>query len=103
MYGQYSREDWSNTEMQRVKRLAKMEVRTTDPYYPWQNKYESVIKIINGKARRRRVHRNIPNMVWDFGMVWEADIYSRTAGKDGRPALEQSTWYRIDISEWLQF
>ena len=28
----------NNTEMQRVARLTRMEVRTTDPYSPWKNK-----------------------------------------------------------------
>ena len=46
---------------------------------------------------------NIPKRVWDFGMVWEADIYSLTAGKDIRPALERLTGGTIDISEWLEF
>ena len=36
-------------------------------------------------------------------MIWEADIYYRNAGKDGRPALEQLTGVTIDISEWLKF
>ena len=56
---------------------------------------------MKGKAKRRRVHRNIPKRVWDFGMVLEAGIYPRTAGKDGNPALEQLTGGAIDIPEWL--
>ena len=36
-------------------------------------------------------------------MVWEADIYSRTAGKDGRLPLERLTGDTIYISEWLEF
>ena len=35
-------------------------------------------------------------------MVWEVDIYSRTAVKYGRPALEQLTGDMIDIYEWLE-
>ena len=85
--------------MRIVSRLEIMEVLTTEPYYSWQNKYGSVIKIIKGKEKRRRVQRNIPKRVWDFGMVWEGDIYSRTAGKDGRPALNQLTGDTIDVSE----
>ena len=59
-----------NKGMQRVAILERMEVRTTETYYLWENKSESVIKIIQGKAKRRRVQRNIPKRVWDFGMVW---------------------------------
>ena len=58
-----------NTEIQRVERLARMEVLTTEPYYPWQNKADSFLKIIKGKAKRRKVQRIIPKTVWDFGMV----------------------------------
>ena len=36
-------------------------------------------------------------------MVWEAEIYSRTAGKDGCAALERLTGDTIDISECLEF
>ena len=81
--------------------MARIEVRTTEPYYPWQNKAEIFIEIIKGKARRRRVQRNLPRRVWDLGMVWEAEIYYRTVGKDGRPYLEKLTGDTIDISEWL--
>ena len=92
-----------NTEMQRVARLTRMEFQTTEPYSTLQNKAESINKIIKGKARRRRVQRNITKRVREFGMVWKADIYYRTAGKDGHPDLERSTGDKIDISEWLEF
>ena len=35
-------------------------------------------------------------------MVWEADIYSQTVGKDGIQDLEGLTVDTIDISEWLE-
>ena len=80
-----------NTEIQRVEGLARMDVCTTNSHYPWKNKAEIVIKIIKGKSNRRRVQRNIPKRVWGVGIVWEADIYYRTAGKDGHPDLKRST------------
>ena len=89
--------------MKRVARLARMEVQTNEPYSPWQNKADICIKIIKVKVNRRIFQRNIHKRVWDFGMVWEGDIYSRTAGKDGRPALERLTGDMIDIYEWLEF
>ena len=48
---------------------------------------ESVIKIIKVNAKIIIFQRNIPKRIWELGMVWEAEIYSRTAGKDGYPAL----------------
>ena len=88
--------------MQKVAILAIMEVWTTKPYYPWENKSESVIKIIKGESKRRRVRRNIPKRFWDFGTVWGVGIYFHTAGNDGRPALERLTGDTVDISEWLE-
>ena len=83
--------------MQIVARLARMEVQTTEPHSPWENITESVIKIIKGRFKRRRVQRNIPKRVWDIGMVWEADIYYRAAGKYGHPDLERSTGDTTEI------
>ena len=80
-------------------RLAIMEFRTTDPYSPCKNKAESVIGIIKGKAKRKIFQSNIPKRVWDFGMIWEAEIYPRNAGKDGRPSLERLTGDMVDIYE----
>ena len=89
--------------MERVARLARMEVQNTEPYSPWENKAEIVIKIIKGKAKRRIFQSNMSKRVWDFGMVCEAEIYSRTAGKDGRTSLERLTGDTIEISECLEF
>ena len=61
------------------------------------------MKIIKGKAKRRRVQRNTHKRVWEFGMVLEAEIYSQIAGKDERPDLERLTGDKIDISEWMEF
>ena len=58
-----------NIEMQRVAGLEGMEVQTTEPYSPWQNKDESFIKIIKGKAKIRIFQRNIHKRFWYFGMV----------------------------------
>ena len=35
----------------------------------------------------QRIQWNLPKRVWDFGMVWEAEIYYHTDGKGGRPYL----------------
>ena len=92
-----------NKDMQIMAILTRMEVRTTEPYSLWQNKAGICIKMIKGKAKIRRFQRNIPKRVWYFSMVWEADIYYRTAGKDGHPTLERLTGDMIDISEWMEF
>ena len=55
--------------MQRVVSLTRMYVNTIEPKYPWKNKAETVIKIVKRKSKIRRVQRNIPKRVWDFGVV----------------------------------
>ena len=41
--------------------------------------------------------------MWDFHIVWEAQIYSRTVHKDHSTPLEALTGDTIDISEWTEF
>ena len=92
-----------NTEMKRVEIMTRMDARTNKPHPPRKNKSESVIKFIKGNSKGRSVQRNIPNTVWDFGMEWETEKYSCTAGKDGRPSLERLTSDTIDIYKWLEY
>ncbi len=96
-------ETGDNTKFVEMMKKCNIDGRTTEPYSPWQNKAENTIGIIKGKAKRRRIRRRVPKRVWDFGIVWESEIYSRTASKDGRTPLERITGDTIDISEWLEF
>ena len=64
---------------------------------------ESEIRIIKGISNRRRFQRNTPKIVWDFGMVYESEIYYSSAIKDDSPALEHSKGDTVDISEWVEF
>ena len=41
--------------------------------------------------------------VWDFHIIWEAQIYTRTVHKDHCTPLEALTGDTIDISEWTEF
>ena len=51
------------TEMQRLKRRTRMDIRTTKPHYPWGNKSESEINIIKGKDKRIIFQKIIPKRV----------------------------------------
>ena len=75
-------ESGDGTQFRQTLRRCHIDYRTTEPYSPWQNKAENIIGIIKGKAKRRRCRRRVPRRCWDFGIVWEAEIYCRTAGKD---------------------
>ena len=92
-----------NTYFKVVIKRCHIDSRLIEPYSPWQNQAENTIGIIKAKAKKRRIRRRIPKKCWDFGIVWEAEIYSRTAGNDGRTAMERITGDTPDISEWLEF
>ena len=92
-----------NTYFKEVTKRCHIDTRLIEPYSPWQNQAENTIGIIKAKAKRRRIRRRVPKKCWDFGIVWEAEIYSRTAGNDGRTAMERITGDTPDISEWLEF
>lgn len=47
--------------------------------------------------------RNVPAKIWDFGLVWEAEIYTCTAKPGGRTGIEAVTGETPDISAWLHF
>jgi hypothetical protein len=75
-----------------------------DPVTEVQNKVERVIGELRRKWRGRMAPRGIPARLWDYGLVYEAELMSRTArGPDSRPGVEIVTGDSVDISEWLDF
>ena len=88
-----------NTNFTKALKQLKIESRTTEPYTPSKNRAKDVIGIIKGKAKGRRIKINITKRLWDYRLVWEAEIYSKTSGRDGRNTLEKATGNTIDISE----
>ena len=48
--------------------------------------------------------KNVPRRLWDYGLVYEAEIISRISrGPEGRTGIETITGDTPDISEWLDF
>ncbi|GFH56846.1 hypothetical protein CTEN210_13322 [Chaetoceros tenuissimus] len=93
----------SETSFMKLCRSNKIISSYTEPHSPWQNKCENIIGVIMKKAKARRVRRRIPNKVWDYQIVWECQIYSRTCHNGKDTGLERLTGDTIDISEWLDF
>ena len=93
----------NDTEFMKVCRSNKVVSTFTEPHSPWQNKCELMIGVIMKKAKARRVRRRIPNKVWDYQLVWECQIYSRTCHNGQNTGLEKITGDTTDISEWLDF
>jgi len=62
-----------------------------------------MIGVLDKKVRARRARRRIPKCIWDFHIIWEAQVYTRTVHKGNSTPLEDLTGDAIDISEWTEF
>ena len=48
--------------------------------------------------------KNVPTRLWDFALVYDVEILSRTVTKPGeRAGYEKMTGDTPDISEWADF
>ena len=92
-----------DSKFMEIVRLQKIQTSSIESKSPWQNKCETIIGVIGKKAKNRRIRRRVPKPYWDYGYVWECQIYSRTANKDGRTGLEKITGDTPEISDWLEF
>jgi len=92
-----------NSQFNRACQEYRIKSTFTEPHSPWQNKCENTIGVLSKKLKARRSRRRIPKCVWDYHIVWEAQIYSRTVHKDHSTPLEALTGDTIDISEWTEF
>jgi hypothetical protein len=65
---------------------------------------ETEIRELKRRWKARMVERQVPSRLWDYGIVYVADILSITArSMTGRPGIEEVKGDTIDISEWLDF
>ena len=61
----------------------KTRIKRTEPYSPWQNNAESAIRELKKRWKHRMATKRIPRRLWDYGLVYESEIMSRTArGED---------------------
>ena len=92
------------TKFQQIVKDNKIKHTSIEPHSPWQNRCENIIGVIGKKAKARRARRRVPAKFWDYGLVWECEIYSRTArGTGDRTGIERLTGDSIDISDWVDF
>ena len=82
----------------------RIKIKQTEPYSPWQNQAESAIRELKKHWKHRMLVKRIPRHLWDYGLVYESEIMSRTArGDDKRTGIERITSDTPDISEWIDF
>ena len=68
------------------------------------NRAEDAIRELKRRWKKRIIKRRVPKRVWDFGIVWEAEILSRMCrNNSGYTGIERITGDTTDISEWLEF
>ena len=65
---------------------------------------ELEIRELKRHWRRKMVQRQVPRRLWDYGLVYQANIMSRTVHGDGfTTGYEEITGNTPDISEWVDF
>ena len=85
-------------------RFLKIKMMSIEPHNKKQNKGERIIGELRRRWRDKRRKKNIPSLLWDYVLVWCAEIHSRTYNhKTCRTGLEHLTGDTPDISEWLDF
>ena len=93
-----------DTEFHRECRRVRCVLLTVEPYTPKQNLSERVIGELRRRWRDVRTAKNIPRRLWDYVLVWLAEIMSRTYNhKFDCTGLERLTGDTPDITEWVDF
>jgi hypothetical protein len=65
---------------------------------------EAEIREVKTKWKARMRSSQVPPRLWDYGLVYIAEIQSLLArGVDQRPGIERVTGNTVDILEWLDF
>jgi Reverse transcriptase (RNA-dependent DNA polymerase) len=81
-----------------------IQMQVTEPYTPRQNRAENAIGILRRKWRYRVSMQRVPKRLWDYALIWEAELLTRTARTaEGRTGYELIVGRTPDISEWLDF
>ena len=81
----------TNAEFMINSRKYNILVSTNETYSPCKKKDKNQIRIIKGRSHRHEARRWVPTCFCDFGLVWEADIYSCTYGTDDQTGMEKLT------------
>ena len=94
-----------NTEFMREVNRMKIRMRRSEVGRSNQNyAAEREIGELKKRWRNRMLRRRVPKRLWDYGLIYEANILNRIPrGKNARTGLEIITGETPDISEWTDF
>ena len=101
-----SEQTGKNTEVMRIIRQAHIKLRIAEQGrgITQNHRAEAEIREVKTKWKTRMQSHQVPARLWDYGLVYIAEIQSILArGVDKRPGIEKLTGETIDISEWLDF
>ena len=101
-----SKQTGKNTEVMRLIRQMHIKTRMTEKGrgITQNHRAETEIREVKTKWKARMRNSQVPTRLWDYGLVYIAEIQSLLArGVDQRPGIEKVTGHTIDISEWLDF
>ena len=101
-----SEQTGKNTEVMRIIRQSNIKLRPAEKGrgITQNHRAETEIREIKAKWKSRMRSNQVPTRLWDYGLVYIAEIQSILArGADLRPGIERLTGDTIDISEWLDF
>ena len=93
-----------DTLFQKTVRFLRIKMRTNEPHTPRQNPVERLIGELRRRWRDTCRKSGIHIRLWDYALVWTAEIMSRTWNRTtGRTGIEAVTGDTPDISEWIDF
>ena len=92
------------TVFQKAVAAHRIRPHTSEPETPNQNRAEDSIRECKRRWKQRIMKRRVPTRLWDFAIVWEAEILSRMCRhRNNFTGIERITGNTTDISEWLEF
>jgi hypothetical protein len=101
-----SEQTGKNKDVMRIIRQSNIKLRPAEKGrgITQNHRAETEIREIKAKWKSRMRSNQVPTRLWDYGLVYNAEIQSILArGADLRPGIERLTSDTINISKWLDF
>jgi hypothetical protein len=94
-----------HTEVMKIVRRRQIKMRMAEKGRgtTQNHRAETEIREVKTKWKTRMRASQVPARLWDYGLVYIAEIQSLLARGVNRPGIERVTGNTIDISEWLDF
>ena len=93
------------TEFVKKARIIRIRLHTLEQGHRNQNQAAEREIVFPAKCWRARMNKkNVPQWIWDFGLLYESELLSRMArGRDLKTGYEEVTGDTAKISKWIDF